>query len=238
MELCNRNILVTGGSQGLGEATARILAARGGHVIVGCSRNLERAQAIAAEISGEAVRFDVSDPGAVEAAFRTLEVDILINNARCDPYARSSESDGEWFDRMIGVNLKGPYLCSLAAMERMKRKKWGRIVNISSVWAYRPAERRMLEYAMSKAALHSLTRSLAGLGASCGVTVNTVAPGLIFSREMHGRLSPEELNAKFSRIPVGRGAAPEEVVNAILFVIENSYVTGETVNINGGTDMC
>ncbi len=237
MEIRGKQILVTGGSQGLGEDICRILAAEGAHVIVNCRRQVDKAQEIAREIGGCVRAFDISDAGQVEEAFRDLELDILINNARCDPYARKAESDAEWFDRMIGVNLKGPYLCSLAAMEQMKRRGGGRIVNLSSVWAYRSADRTMLEYAMSKAALHSLTRSLAGIGAPYGITVNTVAPGLIVSKEMHDRLSPEELARKFARIPAGRGAAPAEIVNAVRFVIENPYVTGETVNINGGTDM-
>ena len=145
--------------------------------------------------------------------------------------------DGDWFDTVIGVNLKGPYLCGLAALEQMKKRGGGRIVNISSVWAYRSAKRSMVEYALSKAALHSLTRSLAGLGAAHGVTVNAVAPGMILSDELAGRLTPEEISAMTERIPVKRGAAAEEIFAAVRFVVENPYMTGEILNINGGVYM-
>ena len=95
----------------------------------------------------------------------------------------------------------------------------------------------MVEYALSKAALHSLTRSLAGLGAAHGVTVNAVAPGMILSDELAGRLTPEEISAMTERIPVKRGAAAEEIFAAVRFVVENPYVTGEILNINGGVYM-
>ena len=138
---------------------------------------------------------------------------------------------------MIGVNLKGPYLCGLAALEQMKRRGGGRVVNISSVWAYRSAKRSMVEYALSKAGLHSLTRSLAGLGAPHGVTANTVAPGMILSDELAGRLTPEEAAAMTGRIPVKRGADAGEIFAAVRFAVGNPYVTGEILNINGGVYM-
>lgn len=243
MKFSGKNILVTGGSRGLGEALCREFAAQGARVILCCARSGGRAREIAAEIGAVARVFDIADSAAVAQAFSEIEdetggVDILVNNARIDPYCRPPESgDGEWFDRVVGVNLKGPYLCSLAALEQMKRRGGGRIVNISSVWAYRSADRRMMEYAMTKAALHSLTRSLAGLGAPCGVTVNTVAPGLILSPEIGGRLTPEELSGKLAAIPLKRGATPAEIVGAVEFVLANSYVTGEILNINGGIYM-
>lgn len=229
-------VLVTGGSQGLGEQLCRGLAGMGMQVIVNCAHNAARAREIAEEIGGRAMVFDIADPAAVETAFREIgRLDVLVNNARVDPYKRpDGMSDAEWFDRVIGVNLKGPYLCSLAAAERMKGRG-GKIINISSVWGYRAANRRMMEYAMSKAALHSLSRSLAQNLAGEGITVNTVAPGMIESNEMRGRLSVEALDALRRTIPLKRAGDAREICAAVRFLLENDYVTGEILNINGGT---
>ena len=121
MEIKGKTVLVTGGSQGLGEQLCRELAGAGMKVIVNCAHNAARARKIAEEIGGCAMVFDIADPDAVRNAFADIrELHVLINNARLDPYRRPPVmSDAEWFDRMIGVNLKGPYLCSLAAAEKM-----------------------------------------------------------------------------------------------------------------------
>lgn len=234
MDVKGKTVLVTGGSQGLGEQLCRELAGAGMKVIVNCAHNAERAREIAEEIGGRAMVFDIADPAAVRDAFAEIrELHVLINNARLDPYRRpAGMCDAEWFDRMIGVNLKGPYLCSLAAAEKMK--DGGKIVNLSSVWAYRAANRKMLEYAMSKAALHSLSRTLARLLAP-RILVNTVAPGMIESKEMRGRLTPQELDALRETIPLKRGGCASEICMAIRFLLENDYITGEILNINGGT---
>jgi 3-oxoacyl-[acyl-carrier protein] reductase len=242
-----RNILVTGASQGLGASIAKALAAAGGRVFVNCSRSVDKAEAVVQEIAAaggtaEVLQADVSDPECIGSMFQMFAaqggLDVLVNNARIDPYKRPDDmNDTDWFDRVIGVNLKGPYLCSLAAIEQMKPKGWGRIVNVSSVWAYRSADRVMLEYAMSKAAMHSLTRSLAGIAGPFGITVNTVAPGLILTDELGNRWSQEKLETVSATIPVRRGATPEEVVDAVRFAIDTPYLNGETININGGVYM-
>ena len=235
MELSGKTVLVTGGSQGLGEQLCRELAAVGMHVIVNCARSAARAEMIAKETGGRALVFDIADSRAVWSAFEQIEtLDVLINNARVDPYKRPTEmEDAVWFDQVFGVNLKGPYLCSFAAAEKMK-EHGGKIVNISSVWAYRAANRRMLEYAMSKAALHTLTRSLAKQLAP-EITVNAVAPGMIESKEIQERLTPQEQDALRKSIPLARAGTAHEICNAVRFLLENDYATGEILNINGGT---
>jgi 3-oxoacyl-[acyl-carrier protein] reductase len=242
-----KNILITGASQGLGADMAKLLAEDGVRIFVNCAHSVAKAQGVVEEIAAsggnaEVLQGDVSNPEIVEYMFGKLEsyggVDVLINNARVDPYKRPAEmNDADWFDRVIGVNLKGPYLCSLVASEQMKKKGFGRIINVSSVWAYRSADRTMMEYAMSKAAMHSLTRSLAGILGPSGITVNTVAPGLIMTDELEKRWSEEKLNNICANIPVRRGAATDEVVAAVKFVIDNAYLNGEIVNINGGVYM-
>lgn len=245
--MTNKNILITGASQGLGAEMAKILATDGYRIFVNCAHNIAKARTVVEYIAAaggcaEAIQCDVADTAAVGEMFAVLAdrggVDILINNARIDPYKRPDRlSDADWFDRVVGVNQKGPYLCSLAALEQMTPKGWGRIVNVSSVWAYRAASRPLMEYAMTKAAMHSLTRSLAGIVGPYGITVNTIAPGLIVTDELENRWTPEKRCEIEAAIPVRRGAAATEVTAAVKFVIDNAYLCGETININGGVYM-
>ncbi len=247
MIIDGKNILITGSSQGLGAQLAIAFAGLGAHVFVNYAHSKEKAEAVVREIKSsggnvDIIKCDVANITEIENMLSQLDehggVDILINNARIDPYKRRNDcNDSEWFDQVIGVNLKGPYLCSLMAIEQMKRKGSGKIINLSSVWAYRAANKQLLEYAMSKAAMHSLTRSLALVSAEYGITVNTVAPGMIVSDEMTERVGEDKLDGIIQGIPLKRGGAPAEMADAIRFVIENDYLTGETININGGTYM-
>lgn len=243
-ELNARTALVTGGSQGIGRAIAKALAAAGCRVLVNCAHNRENAERVAAEIraaggNAEPLLCDVSDEAAVEAVFDRLEnaggVDILINNARLDPWQRRLEmSAGEWFDRVMAVNLKGAYLCSEAFFRRAKKRHWGRIVNMASVRSFRPAEPDMIAYGVSKLGMHALTRAYAHNGAPFGITANTVCPGMVVTENINKRLTPEKYAEESAAIPLGRGATSEEIADAVLFAVRNGYVTGETININGG----
>jgi 3-oxoacyl-[acyl-carrier protein] reductase len=116
----------------------------------------------------------------------------------------------------------------------MKSRKWGRIVNVSSVWAYWPATRKMIPYSVSKAGMHALTRAFAKDAAPAGVTVNTVAPGLRRTENIKKRLSPEQFKAELATVPLGRGASPEEIAQVIVNTVRSSFITGETINVNGG----
>ena len=241
------NVLVTGASRGLGAEFAKGLASDGSRVFINYYHCRSEAERLADEIKGaggctELVYSDVADRDDVQRMFDLAEkeggVDVLINNARVDPYSRPPEcADDKWFDLVIGVNLKGAYLCSLAALQQMRAKKWGRIVNISSVWAYRPAPPRLMEYAMSKAALHSLSRSLAANTGDPNITVNTIAPGLIMTERLDERISAEEQAMMVSEIPAGRGAAMTEITEAVRFLINSPFISGEIININGGSYM-
>ena len=233
--------LVTGSSQGLGRVIAHALARAGARAIVNCADDLARAQAVVEEITSEggqaeAYCCDITDEAAVAAMFAALgPVDILVNNARIDPYFRSPEdTEAQWFTRVLNVNLTGAFICSLAFFEQAQPRGYGRIVNISSVRAFLPAEMNMIAYGVSKLGLHGLTRAFAANGAACGITANTVAPGMIVTENIDKRLTPEMKARESARIPLGRGATCEEVADAVLFVINNAYVTGETININGG----
>ena len=236
-----RVALVTGSSQGLGRIIAHTLARAGAQVVVNCRSHPEKAEAVVEEIArqgGQAQAYccDVADEGAVRAMFEALApVDILVNNARLDPYFRSPEdSDGEWFNRVLNVNLTSAYLCSLAFFEQAKGRGWGRIVNISSVRSFIPAEMNMIAYGVSKLGMHGLTRAFADNGAHFGITANTVAPGMVITENIDRRLTPEMKERECARIPLRRAGTSEEIADAVLFAVNNGYVTGETININGG----
>lgn len=238
-ELKGKTVLVTGGSRGLGEAICRRFAAEGCHVVVNCAHGRAAADAVADSINGTAYCCDISDESAVESMFREIgSVDILVNNARVDPYKRRENmSDGEWWDQVMAVNLKGAYLCGKSAFEQMKAKQWGRMIHISSIWAYQPPTERMLSYAAAKSALHALSRGFAALGAACGVTSNVLAPGLILTALCTERLTPEQLQKELDTIPMRRGAPPEEVAESVLHIADSGFLTGEIINLNGGAFM-
>ena len=241
MDLKGKRALVTGASQGLGRVIALELARKGCEVIVNCAHHPENAQKVADEITAsggkaEACVCSVSDETAVGAMFEKLgRVDILINNARLDPWRRTAEmTEGEWWSLVMDVNLKGAFLCSMAFFNRAKEYGWGRIVNIASVRSFRPAEMNMIAYGVSKLGMHGLTRAFAENGAPFGITANTVCPGMVVTENINRRLTPEKYREESAAIPLGRGATCGEIADAVLFAVGNGYVTGETININGG----
>ncbi len=238
-EFKDRTVLVTGGSRGLGEAVCRRFASIGCRVVVNYAHGREAAEKVAADIGGIAYPCDISNEKAVEEMFAAAgPVDILVNNARIDPYMRSPETgDGDWWDQVMAVNLKGAYLCGKFALEQMTERKWGRMVHISSIWACQPATERMLSYAAAKAAMHALSRGFARLGAPYGVTSNVLAPGLILTDLCNVRLTPEQLQKEMAGIPLGRGAAPAEVAESVLDLAKSGFMTGEVVHLNGGAFM-
>ena len=233
--------LVTGGSQGIGRAVALALADAGCKVFVNCAHHPEKAQKVVDEIrvqggEAEVAQCDVSDEAAVEAMFDRLgRVDILINNARLDPWLRTADmTEGEWWSRVMDVNLKGCFLCSMAFFKRAKGYGWGRIVNMASVRSFRAAEMSMIAYGVSKLGMHGISRAFAQNGATLGITANTVCPGMVTTENIHKRLTPEKYKEECSAVPLGRPAESEEIAEAVLFAVRNGYVTGETININGG----
>lgn len=133
----------------------------------------------------------------------------------------------------MSVNLKGAYLCGKFALEEMKQKKWGRMLHISSIWVYQPANERMLSYAAAKSAMHALSRGFANLGAPYGITSNVLAPGLIMTKLVSSRLTPEALAKEKAGIPLGRGESPAEIAEAGINLMRSGFITGEILNING-----
>ena len=241
IDLVGKRALVTGGSQGIGKVICEELAKCGCEVIVNCAHNIANAQNVADGINqagGKAsvYRCDVSDEQAVKKMFDDLgELDILVNNARLDPWLRDpSISEGDWFSKVMDVNLKGAFLCSWEFFPRACERKYGRIINISSVRAYRPAEMSNIAYGASKAGMHSLARAFADNGAKFNVTANCICPGMVVTENIDKRLSPEKKAMEMAAIPAQRGAESCEIADAVLFLIGNAYVTGSMINVSGG----
>lgn len=239
--LIGKNVLVTGASQGLGACIAKMFAAEGCKVFVNYASSVNKAEAVVSEIrqnGGNAQSFqcDVSDEKQVNEKIKTLgPIDILINNARLDPYKKGADvSNGDWFAKMLAINLTGAYLLILAVIDGMKERRWGRIVNISSVIAHLAVPRFLIPYSVSKVGMHALTRSFAVDGGPCNVTVNSVVPGMILTENISSRLSKAEVEERNNRIPLRRGATSEEIARTVLYTVKSGYITGETVNVNGG----
>jgi 3-oxoacyl-[acyl-carrier protein] reductase len=236
-DLNGRIAMVTGGSRGIGAAVAMALAEAGAAVAVNYRERAAEAEAVAAGIKDRggraiAVAADVSQAAAVakmidQVAPALGPIDILVNNAGVAVVRNVDELTEADFDLTIAVNLKSAFLCTQAVLPAMRARKWGRIVNISS-GAARGAGAIGVHYNASKAGMEGLTRGYAARLVKQGITVNAVAPSLIETDMMRGRA---DLAA---RIPLGRLGQPEEVAQAVLMVLGNDYMTGQTILLNGG----
>ena len=241
MKLQGRKAIITGSSQGLGKVIAEVMAAEGCEVVVNCAHHVERAMAVADAINASGYKArayccDITDAAAVKKMFDDLgTVDILVNNARLDPWLRDKSCpDDEWFMQVMQVNLLGAYNCSMEFFKRAQERKYGRIVNVSSVRSFIPSEMPNIAYSVSKSGMHAMTRAFAHNGAAYNILCNTVAPGVIITENFTKRIPPEKVQSELAAVPLGRGATCEEVADAVIFAICNNYVTGETINVNGG----
>ena len=247
MKLENRIALVTGASRGIGRAIALALAKEGADVIVNYASSAEAAKEVVSEIKALgrkaiALKFDVASFDEVQNAVKEAEenfgpIDILVNNAgitRDTLLMRMKEED---WDKVLGVNLKGAFNCSKAVIQGMMKRRFGRIINISSVIAF-SGNPGQTNYAAAKAGLIGLTKSLAREVATRGITVNAVAPGYI-ETDMTAKIPEKIKQAILAQIPMGRVGKAEEVAPAVVFLAseEASYITGAVIHVNGGLYM-
>jgi len=243
--MSRRTALVTGGSRGIGRAIATTLAARGHAVALTFATREHDARAAVDAIrtsGGEAmtVQLIAEDRASIRAAVTAIRhalgpIGVLVNNAAIaqeKPFQEITEAD---WDRMFAVNLRGPFACAQEVLPDMLQQQWGRIVNISSIGGQWGGVLQV-HYACAKAGLNNLTRSLAKLYSGQGVTTNTIAGGLVATEMIARELNTPAGREKVRNIPAGRIARPEEVASVVAFLAsdEAAYITGQTLNVNGG----
>ncbi len=248
-QLQERVAVVTGASRGIGKAIALELSSRGAAVIINCKceADTNEADAVVQQIvdnggQAQVVTADVTDEAQVDMLFKSAvqafgKVDILVNNAGITRDNVIMMMKPEDFDAVIQTNLRSAWLCSKAAVRSMMRKRYGRIVNISSVSGMM-GQAGQTNYSASKAGIIGLTKALAREVASRGITVNAVAPGFVLT-DLTKDL-PEELTARLNDfIPLGRWGTVEDVALATAFLASDDaqYITGHILNVDGGMAM-
>lgn len=248
--LADRLAIVTGGSRGIGKAVVELLASCGAHVVVNYVRDADAARATvnlaqSHGVKAMAVQADVAQLGQAERLVQeTVEhfgrVDFLICNAGIWVGAGVESISEELWDKTLDINLKGTWSVCRAAVPQMKKQRFGRIVIVSSTAGQR-GEANVSNYAASKGGQIAFTKSLAPELGSFGITVNSVAPGWV-ETEMTADVfaDPAQRESISKGIPLGRAATPEEIAGPIVFLCSEwaSHITGEVLNVNGGSVLC
>jgi 3-oxoacyl-[acyl-carrier protein] reductase len=243
MSLSGRVALVTGASQGIGRTCALKLAAQGATVAV-AARNQEKLDELVKEITavgGKAAAFalDVADEEQIKTVFKSAigqlgKIDILVNNAGITKDTLIMRMKRADWDAVLNTNLTSAYLCIQQVISSMLKQRWGRVINITSVFG-QTGQAGQANYSSSKAGLIGLTMALAREVASRNITCNAVAPGFI-ETSMTSGLSEDFKQTALKMIPLGRVGTPEDVANAVAFLAsdEAAYITGHVLNVNGG----
>ena len=228
-----KTVLITGGSRGIGAAAVELFARRGDRVFFFYEKEHEKARAVAAWTGATAICCDVADGAAVHAAFRQIgTVDVLICNAGvCYTGLMSMLPEVDW-DRLFAVNVKGIYHCVNSAMSGFLEKQAGCVITVSSMWGQVGASCEAA-YSATKGAVIALTKALAKELGPSGVRVNCVAPGVILT-DMCAQVEDQILADMAQEAPVGRNGTPEDVAQAMAYLADAEFVTGQVLAVNGG----
>jgi len=240
MEFKNKNILVTGGTNGIGEKIAHAFHDRGGRVIV-TGTNTKKINNINKNKNSKfiAIQSDFTDSDFIKNLSIQLNkyktIDVLINNAGINKINNFIETKDSDYKNIHSVNLYAPYQISKLIVEKMLANNFGRIINISSIFGKLSKEKRSL-YSISKFGLHGLTVSLAAELSERGILTNTVSPGFINTDLTRKILSKKEMDNLAKTVPMGRFGDPEEIAEIVLFLAskKNTYITGQNIMIDGG----
>ena len=234
-----KNVLVNGGSRGIGRAIVELFCERGYTVAFTYNNSLKEANELSLKTGALAVKADSASESEVNSAVAVVEeaigkIDILINNAAISSSGLFTDVSYEEWRRMFAVNLDGAFLYSKRVLPGMIREHCGRIINISSMWGITGASCEV-NYSATKAALIGMTKALAKEVGPSGITVNCIAPGLI-DTDMNKNLSEDDITSLVDETPLSRIGNPRDVAEAALFLAGESsaFITGEVLNVNGG----
>ena len=239
MKLLGKRVLVTGGSRGIGRAIVESFARLGCRVAFIYRNNDDAALNTEKETAAAAIKCDISSPEDVRSAVRTAAdalggIDILVNNAGISHIGLFTELEDDEWENIVGTNLSGAIYASREAAKYMISQKYGRIINIGSMWGKTGASCEVA-YSATKAALRGFTMALAKELGPSGITVNCVEPGVI-DTEMNNQLDEETVCVLREETPLGRIGKPEDVAKAVVFLASDdaSFITGQVLGVDGG----
>ena len=227
------NVVITGGSRGIGAATVELFAARGDRVTFLYEKNHTAAKAVADKTGAAAICCDVADGEAVNRAFSQIgDVDILVCNAGTMYFGLLSQMAEDEWNRLFAVNVGGIYHCVNAAMPSFLKTHRGSIVTVASMWGQVGASCEAA-YSATKGAVIALTKALAKELGPSGIRVNCVAPGVILT-DMCTNVAPDILAGMAEEAPLGRNGMPMDVAKAIAYLADAEFVTGQVLGVSGG----
>jgi NAD(P)-dependent dehydrogenase (short-subunit alcohol dehydrogenase family) len=245
--LTDRVVIITGAGQGIGRVFAKAFARAGSRVVI-AEINEKKAASVSAEIMAAggralAVATDVADEASIKEMIGIVEdeyggIDVLINNAGIFSTLEMRPFDqiplDEW-ERVLRVNLTGPFLCARAVLPAMRRAKWGRIINVAS-GAVRLGRPNYLHYIATKSALMGMSLSMAREVGADGITVNAILPGATFTEIERKTITPAQKERVIAMQCIPRAEVPEDLVGAVLFLASeaSAFVTGQNINLDGG----
>lgn len=225
--------VITGGSRGIGAAAVSAFRKQGYEVAFFYASDHAAAQAVAQRTGAQAIRCDVSDAAAVEAAFARLgTAQVLVNNAAVSHTGLIQDISPAQWDRLFAVNVRGVYNCVRAALPGMLKRQDGCILNVASMWGQVGASCEAC-YSATKGAVIAMTKALAKELAPSHIRVNAVSPGVI-DTDMNGHLSAQEMDELAQQTPLERIGRPEEVAQALVYLADAQFVTGQILPVNGG----
>lgn len=234
-----KTVLITGASRGIGAETARIFAENGYTPIINYNSSSEKAELLAEETGGIAYKADVSDISSVEVMIEEIinkfgKIDVLVNNAGISVTGLFDMIPVEEVKRLFDINVFGTFNCTRAVIPHMIKRKYGKIINVSSMWGESGASCEV-HYSASKAAILGFTKALAKEVGMSGINVNCVSPGLIMT-DMNKCYTESELSDIIEEIPIGRSGNPRDVAEMIFFLANEraGFITGQIIGINGG----
>ena len=228
-----KTVVITGGSRGIGAAAVELFAAKGDRVYFLYEKNHAAAQAVAERTGATPICCDVADSAAVKTAFAQIgHLDVLICNAGIVHYGLMSMMEESAWDRIFDVNVKGIYNCVNAAMSAFLQTHRGCVITVSSMWG-QVGSSCEAAYSATKGAVIALTKALAKELGPSGIRVNCVSPGVILT-DMCASVDPEVLSGMAEESPIGRNGKPEDVAQAMAYLADAEFVTGQVLSVNGG----